>query len=236
MPLCSHGSSDTGCVRQHNEDRILCDDRLGLYVVSDGIGGRRHGDVAAQIVTDTIRQNIESSTGEGPGAASKRLLTAVKAANRGVWHRSGESLQFLGMGATVAAVLVEGTAAVAANIGDSRVYFLRNGRLECLSVDDSASMHVPGLDGQPASVRTMLTRSAGSGPDVEVHLKQVELFQGDLLLLCSDGLHGYLTEDRIAALIGSSEPIPARTEALIAATRAAGAPDNVSAVLVQYLP
>jgi serine/threonine protein phosphatase PrpC len=82
----------------------------------------------------------------------------------------------------------------------------------------------------------MLTRSAGSGPDVEVHLKQVELFQGDLLLLCSDGLHGYLTEDRIAALIGSSEPIPARTEALIAATRAAGAPDNVSAVLVQYLP
>lgn len=236
MPLCSHGSSHTGCVRQHNEDRIFCDDRLGFYVVSDGIGGRRHGDLAAQIVTDTIRQSIESSTGDCPGAPGHRLLAAVKAANREVWHRSEESLQFLGMGATVAAVLVDGTVAAVANVGDSRVYFLRHGSLERLSVDDSASMHVPGLDGHPATIRTMLTRSAGAGPDVDVHLKEVELFHGDLLLLCSDGLHGYLAEDRISALIGSCEPIPARTEALIAATRAAGAPDNVSAVLVQYLP
>lgn len=233
MPLCSHGSSDLGCVRQHNEDRIFCDDRLGLYVVSDGIGGRRHGDVAAQIVVDTILQNIESSTAGPPG---DRLRSAVKAASFEVWRRSEGSLQFLGMGATVAAVLMDGTTAAVANLGDSRIYRLRQGRLERLSTDDSTSLHIPGLDGRPTAIRTMLTRFAGSGRDVDVHLEAIQLSGGDLLLLCSDGLHGFLPEERIAAIIGSSEPVSARTEALIASTRTAGAPDNVSAVLVQYLP
>ncbi len=233
-------------MRQQNEDRIFFDDALGLYVVSDGIGGRRRGDVAAEISTNTIRESIESSA--GPAAAvtwpygylphmslsGNRLVTAVKIANREVWRRGEESLQFLGMGATVTAVLVDGTTAAVANVGDSRVYWFHGGRLQRLSVDDSTSMGFPAAAGGTSVVRTMLTRSAGSQENVDVHLKEVELSAGDLLLLCSDGLHGYVAEDRIAALIGTAQPIAARTEALIADTRSAGAPDNVSAVLVQF--
>jgi protein phosphatase len=120
-----------------------------------------------------------------------------------------------------------------ANVGDSRVYRFRDARLEQLSVDDTASMQTVAADGRTPVERSVLVRAVGSERDVEVHLKEVELDEQDLLLLCSDGLHGYIPQEQIAALIGSPGPIAARTEALIAATRSAGAPDNVSAILLE---
>jgi protein phosphatase len=154
-------------------------------------------------------------------------------ANRQVWRRAEDSLELLGMGTTVTAVLVDGIKAAFANVGDSRVYLFRDARIEQLSVDDTASMQTFAADGHTAVKRSVLTRAAGSERDVEVHLSEVELASEDLLLLCSDGLHGYVPQEQIASLIGTAGPIAARTEALIAATRAAGAPDNVSAVLLQ---
>jgi protein phosphatase len=247
MTLISHGLSDVGCVRSKNQDRILLDDELGLYVVCDGIGGRRRGDLAAEIATQAIRKFIESSMDPMEvtwpygfnlqvSLACNRVLTAVKLANRQVWRRAEDSLQLLGMGTTVAAVLVDGAKAALANVGDSRVYQFRDTRLEQLSVDDTASMHTVAADGRTTVERSVLTRAAGSERDVEVHLSEIELAAGDILLLCSDGLHGYVPQERIAALMATPGPLAERTEALIAATRGAGAPDNVSAVLLQYQP
>ena len=246
MSLISHGISDVGCVRSENQDRILFDDRLGLYVVSDGIGGRRRGDLAAEIATQAILEFIESSVDQTEvtwpygynlqmAFAGNRILTAVHLANRQVWRRAEDSLQLLGMGATVAAVLVDGALAAVANVGDSRVYLLRSERLEQLSVDDTVSMQIVGADGRTAD-RSVLTRAAGAEQNVEVHLRELELAAGDLLLLCSDGLHSYVTQEQVEAVIRTSEPVAARTAALIAATRSAGAPDNVSALLLQYQP
>jgi len=245
MSLLSHGISDIGCVRSQNQDRILLDDALGLYVVCDGVGGRRRGDLAAELAVQTIREFIESSTdptevtwpyGYNPRGsfAGNRVLTAVKLANRQVWRRAEDSLQLLGMGATVAAVLVDGATAAVANIGDSRAYLFRNQRLEQLSVDDTVSMQIAKSDGRARAARSVLTRAAGSEQNVDVHVREVELVAGDLLLLCSDGLHAYLPEERIAALIGTSQPMGDRLEALIGATRSVGAPDNISALLLQF--
>ncbi|HEY2015557.1 MAG TPA: protein phosphatase 2C domain-containing protein [Bryobacteraceae bacterium] len=244
MPVTSHGCSDIGCVRTENEDRILFDDALGLYVVCDGIGGRRRGDMAAEIATNTIRDYIESSINPREvtwpygyalqkSFAGNRLLTAVKMANRQVFRRGEESLQSLGMGTTVTAVLVDGSTAAVANIGDSRVYLLRGGRLEQLSVDDTVSMGLHAPDGT-SQVRSVLTRAAGSEQNVDVHLKELELSDRDTLLLCSDGLYGYVPEEPIAVLLASAPTIRQGAEALIAAARTEGAPDNASAVLLEY--
>jgi len=245
MALISHGISDIGCQRLENQDRILLADALGLYIVCDGVGGRRRGDLAAEIAIDSIREFIVSSADPMEvtwpygynlqlSFAANRVLTAVKLANRQVWRRAENSLQLLGMGATVVMLLVDGTAAVVANVGDSRAYRFRNRLLEQLSVDDTASMRVMETNSPDSVARSILTKAVGSEQNVDVHLKQIDLAPGDTLLLCSDGLHGSVIERQIASLLAVSQPAAARTEALIGAARTAGAPDNVSALILDF--
>lgn len=250
MVVTSQGLTDPGRVRSANQDRILVDDDLGLYVVCDGLGGRRRGDVAAELATETVRQYVECSRDPKEvtwpygfnlrmSLAANRLSTAARLANRKVWRRSEESLEYLGMGTTIGAVLLDSRSAAVANVGDTRVYLLRGGRLEQLSIDDTAAgANVPpsGLSlgdlGQPA-VRSVLTHAAGSREDTEVHLKECPLETGDIMLLASDGLHGIVSDDRIRAILSSAESMADHAAALLAAARDAGAPDNVSVVLFQ---
>lgn len=250
MIVTSQGLSDPGCIRSENQDRILCDDQLGLYIVCDGLGGRRRGDIAAQLATDTIHQYVECSRDPKEvtwpygfnlrmSLAANRLSTAARMANRQVWRRSEESLECLGMGTTIGAVLLDSRTAAIANIGDTRVYLLRGDVLEQLSVDDTAvGTSVPspefsfGESGQPA-VRSVLTHAAGSREDAEVHLKECPLEAGDIMLLCSDGLHGLVSDERIRAILTSAASVNAGAAALMAAAREAGAPDNVSVVVAQ---
>lgn len=245
MALISYGISDVGCQRLENQDRILLADALGLYVVCDGVGGRRRGDLAAEIAIDSIREFIISSADPMEvtwpygynlqlSFAANRVLTAIKLANRQVWRRAEDSLQFLGMGATVVMVLVDGTAAVVGNVGDSRAYRYRNRLLEQLSVDDTASMHVVETNGRDQVERSILTHAVGSEQNVDVHVKQIDLAPRDSMLLCSDGLHGCLVERQIDSLLAVPQSAAARTQALIGAARAAGAPDNVSALILDF--
>jgi PPM family protein phosphatase len=250
MGLTSQGLTDPGCVRPENQDRILFDDALGLYVVCDGMGGRRRGDFAAELATDSIRQYVESSRDPKEvtwpygynlqmSFAANRLLTAAKLANRQVWRRSEEAIEYLGMGTTITAVLFDNGSAAIVNIGDSRVYLWRAATLEQLSVDDTVGG--PGPTGafsmemvrQPM-LRSVLTRAAGSQENADVHLKECKLEAGDVLLLSSDGLHGIVPDDRIGSILAAAESVNAAAAALIAAARDAGAPDNVSAVVVEY--
>ena len=252
MILTSQGLTDPGSVRSANQDRILCDDDLGLYVVCDGLGGRRRGDVAAELATETIRQYVECSRDPKEvtwpygfnlhmSLAANRLSTAARLANRKVWRRSEESIEYLGMGTTISAVLLDARSAAVANVGDTRVYLFRGGRLEQLSIDDTAvGGHVPpgGLtlgEISQSSVRSVLTQAAGSREDAEVHLKECPLEDGDIMLLCSDGLHGIVPEERISAILSSAESLADRAAALLAAAREAGAPDNVSVVVFQVM-
>lgn len=236
MLLHSHGLTDPGCRRTHNEDRILFDDGLGLYVVCDGIGGRRQGEVAADVAINTLRQYVESSRDPmeitwpyGFNAqlslSGNRLFTALKLANRQVWRRSEQSLECLGMGTTIAAVLVDPNRTAIGNIGDSRVYLSRGGAVELLSTDDVI------IEPYLNQVRAVLTRAAGSQENVEVHLRELTLEAGDRMLLSSDGLHTVIPHHRLASIL-TEVADPARVaETLISEAKQAGAPDNVSAVL-----
>src|SRR5579885_3681641 len=249
MVLTSQGLTDPGCVRPSNQDRILCDDTLRLYVVCDGLGGRRRGEMAAEIAVSSIRHYVESSVdpmdvtwpyGYNPRLSlpANRILTATKLANRQVWRRSEESLEYLGMGTTISAVLVDAGVAAVANIGDSRVYLFRDGELEQLSCDDTiaGSASVTGevaLGSAPMMIRNILTRAAGSHETADAHVRECPLRNDDVILLCSDGLHASVSDERIREILAAAHPgLANAAAALIEAARSAGGPDNVTAALI----
>src|SRR4051812_48073066 len=175
----AYGASDTGCVRQNNEDRILLNADLGLFIVADGMGGHSHGERAAELAISTIEHYVESSCNGADvtwpfgynfdiSFDSNRLATAVQLANGQVWRCSQQAPEFAGMGTTIAAVIVSGDHLSMANVGDSRVYLLREGNLEQLTVDDTwisavgtrGSMTKAQIQNHP--MRNFLTQAAGS--------------------------------------------------------------------------
>ncbi len=251
MALEFYGLSDVGCTRRVNEDRILLDASLGMFAVCDGMGGHRNGATAAELAIAGLRYFIGFSTGlDGtwpfgynfemtPNA--NRIATGIKIANRQVWDRAGEQPEFAGMGTTIVAVLIEGSTVTVGNVGDSRAYLFRGGRFSQLSVDDTVvgDLCEQGLLTRGAErlhpARNLLTRAAGAGEDVEAHVREEELRANDMLLLCTDGLHGVVDERIIESVLASGDPVDRCVQLLIDRARSLGAPDNVSGILVRYV-
>jgi len=251
MVIESFGRTDRGCVRNENEDRILIDDLLGLYLVCDGMGGSNRGDIAAELAADAVRYYIDVSIDRYDvswpfgytfelSLDANRLVTAIRLANREVWRMAQQNLECAGMGTTVAAVLISEGCAVIGNVGDSRVYICRDHQLKQVTVDDTmvASMVRRGLlpagGAEAHPMRNVITQAAGSQEDVEVHLHEHAIGSGDALLICSDGLYNPVKEpDILAALTDGGNPEMAATKLVDAAIRW-GAPDNVSAVVLRY--
>jgi serine/threonine protein phosphatase PrpC len=234
----SASRSDVGRVRETNQDACgSFDDRRGdrLFVVADGMGGHRGGDVASSMAVEAIATACAAS--EEPPA--ERLRTAVAAANRAIFERSEREPELGGMGTTVVALLLaqEGGAWVA-HVGDSRLYRLRAGRLETLTADHSlvAELQRQGyLDEAEAARhprRHELLRSVGCVPEVEAEIGEIAFEPGDRLLLCTDGLCGYVDPHSIAnALAEASPELAART--LVDLANAGGGEDNVTVQVVE---
>jgi len=230
--------SDVGRVREANQDACgSFDDPRGdrLFVVADGMGGHRGGDVASSMAVEEIAAACAVS--DQPPA--ERVAAAVVAANRAIYERSEREPELAGMGTTVVALLLarEG-GAWAAHVGDSRLYRLREGRLERLTADHSlvAELQRQGyLDEAEAARhprRHELLRSVGCVPDVEPDVEQITFELGDRLLLCTDGLCGYVEDDSIATALGEASPeLAART--LVDLANAGGGEDNVTVQVLE---
>jgi protein phosphatase len=251
--LQCHGISDIGCVRPDNEDRILMDMQLGVFVVADGMGGHRHGELAAELAVSTLRYYLDSSRNLRESTwpfgynfnlslEANRLVTGILLANRQIWKRSADAPEYTGMGSTIVALLVNGDRAAMANVGDSRGYLFRDGALSQLTVDDTwlnvvlrrDEMSGDALQNHP--MRDVLTQAAGSQNDVEVHTADIKLRRNDMLLLCSDGLHAVVSEEGILSVLRSNEMLPQKVARLFEAARGGGAPDNISCILLRYEP
>jgi serine/threonine protein phosphatase PrpC len=245
------GASDAGRVRSNNEDRILLDPDLGLFVVADGMGGHRYGHLAAELVCTTLKHYLESS--RSPGDVTwpfgynwklcldeNRLITGILLANHHVWKLSEGDPRYAGMGSTVVAVIVQGNRAAIANVGDSRAYLFRNGLLSQLTVDDTwlnAVFEQGTLDQsarQKHPMRNVLTQVAGTQRNLDVHTCELALEGGDALLLCSDGLYEMVSEEYITPVLASEQPIEHQVAELKEAALTAGASDNLSCVLLSY--
>ena len=219
---------DIGRVREKNDDSILVDPPL--YIVADGMGGHRGGDVASQLALETI----EELASEGRGT----LPDHVRGANRAVWDRSVEDERLSGMGTTLTAAQVDGATALIAHVGDSRAYLLREGKLRQLTTDHTLvermvkSGEITEAEADVHPHKNVLTRALGTDEEVEVDEDTIALLDGDRLLLCSDGLTGMVTEDQIQAILENSDQPQQAADRLVKAANRAGGIDNISVVVL----
>jgi protein phosphatase len=242
------GRTDTGRVRDHNEDRVLVAPELGLFLVADGMGGHATGQVASATAVASMRNFFEATAGErfaggaaedaGLAPSALRLVHAVRKANGDIFEISSKHPEHRGMGSTVVALHVEGSSATLAHVGDSRCYRIRGGAIAQLTRDHSllgeALQHKPDLTAAELAglPKNVITRALGIRATVKVDAQRVELEVGDLLLLCSDGLHGMLDDDTIADAAGLNEDLTETCGLLVDLANDAGGTDNVSVVVV----
>jgi protein phosphatase len=234
MSLAAHGVTHQGR-RTTNEDAFLVDAKRGLFVVADGMGGHNAGEVASSLAVTTISEFLAA-----PAPASLNALDeALRLANDHILKVAGEKPDYTGMGTTVAAVHVGDYAAVYAHAGDSRVYLWHNGQLTQLTRDDSwvvaalngAADEVRELEQHP--MRHVLTKVVGLRPELQPSVGECPFVGGDVLLLCSDGVHGSVSDEKLGRLLDSREPVATVAEGIVREALAHGATDNVTAVVVR---
>jgi serine/threonine protein phosphatase PrpC len=247
----SYGVTDTGCVRSENQDRILLDHSVGLFMVADGMGGHKHGEIAAELAVTTLRYYVETSRDRFDATwpfgydfelsiDANRLSTGIQLANQQVWSHARQTPECAGMGTTIAAILLSDEKTVVGNVGDSRVYLFRAGDLKQISYDDTyvnaiTEREGPGsVDVHTSPMRNVLTQAAGSEQAVKVHISEQKLESGDLYLICSDGLHGVIGDAAIRSILATGGDVETTARHLNETARVHGGPDNISVVLLSY--
>ncbi len=241
--------SDIGRVRKNNEDCYSMDTSLQLFVLSDGMGGEAHGEVASQLSVQTVvthcRQGENSRTtpifGESSPDVSERtnrLASAIHLANRKVFESASANPDQAGMGATIVAAWVDGQRLSIAHVGDSRVYLLRGGSMDQLTADHSLvaeKVRVGILTPQEADaseMQSVLTRAVGTSDSVQVDTDEQALLVGDFVLLCSDGLTRMVTDPEIASTMLTSTSAQESADRLVDLANENGGVDNVSVIVL----
>jgi serine/threonine protein phosphatase PrpC len=240
--------TDLGRKRACNEDAFFVDDALGLYVVADGMGGHAAGEVASREAVDTLYGMVKRGIASVPEFfdpvseqsvrdACRLMESAVQAATYFVFSIAEIDRDKSGMGTTISALLVRGDYAITAQVGDSRIYRVHQGAVEQLTEDHTliAWQLKHGLitpqEAARSPHRNVITRAVGNREYVQVDTRCVPLISGSRLLLCSDGLHGYLREQDISPIVERGGDVAVRQFVDLANER--GGKDNITVVLVE---
>lgn len=234
------GITDRGAVRQQNQDayaaRVLEDGRV-IALVCDGMGGARAGNVASTMAVELFMEEFLKPGQDGP--VEEQMAHAASTANQAVFHRSVHDDDCTGMGTTLVAVLAGEQAAVLLNEGDSRAYHIAQGQIRRITRDHSLVEDLVQrgeLTREEARVhphRNLITRALGSEPELRADYFRQPLEPGDLLLLCSDGLSNMLTDQELLEETARNDGLEACCQRLLQRALERGAPDNVTAVLIQ---
>ena len=248
--LIMTGRTDTGMVRDHNEDCFLIVPESGIAMLADGMGGHLAGEVASALAVDKIThhllkafaENRKARPASGQSLEAKVLVDAIKSANTAIHQASLSKPEQSGMGTTIVVASFHDNHLTVAHVGDSRLYRYRHQRLSQLTEDHSMVQELlrRGLisaDEARTSVnRNLVTRALGVDPVVEVDVHEENVEKGDLYLLCSDGLNDVLSDEEIGIMLGQhGDNLEAATQHLIAEVNARGGPDNVSIVLIRTI-
>lgn len=246
---CVHGAaSDVGLMRRHNEDRFHADPSAGLFVVCDGMGGHRAGEIASTLAIETIPRHLAEATADPSipligvarpefSTATNRLASAVRLANHRVHQEAACHADYAGMGTTVVAAWLTGHILSIAHVGDSRLYLVRGDRLQPLTADHSLvnEQVLSGLlsadDAERASHKHVLTRAVGVHATVDVELAELPVLDGDALLLCSDGLTAGLSAHTILQTVHESSDPQTAASRLIDLSNTAGGTDNTTVIV-----
>ncbi len=231
------GYSEAGRVREVNEDRILLADRAGLYAVADGLGGHAAGGVASDLAVATLRAHV-------PGLMARdvpppqALVRALREANQTILEHAAAP-ERSGMATTCTALVVGARESVIAHVGDSRAYLIRNREVRQLTADHSLVEELVRRgdlapdDAAAAARRHVLTRALGLDADAPIDLLSVPLAPGDVVVLTTDGLHGAVTPEEIAAVVRATPDGEEACRTLVHLANARGGLDNASVVIVR---
>jgi len=228
----------------------MWDPTLALLAVADGMGGHNAGEVASRMALDAMRKFLQEDAthdltwpfGFKPAlsVAANRLMTAIKMANLDVFSASEQRAEHAGMGTTVVAALVEGSRLTFASVGDSRIYSLSGTELRQLTNDDSwvvMLMKESGLDASAFAhhpMRHVLTSVVGARPGLEVPVHEIDLVDGQIVMLCTDGLHGALADDAIRSMLQAEPDLERAADTLVETAVTRDGKDNITVVLARY--
>lgn len=248
-------ATDIGTVREHNEDHVLVGDldagalleltdgwsgegqRGPFMVVCDGMGGVEGGEVASELAAKVMWREMKATPQPRDAEVFARLLRrAARVANHDVFATARREPGLRGMGTTLSAAGIAGDRLVIATVGDSRAYILRAGALVQVTRDQSlqsALLAAGHSEGEAASAGGAILQALGVAPDVEPSLSVIELRAKDRILLCSDGLHGLVGDPALAVLMSAPATVLQGVKNLIAAARAAGGTDNITAIVCE---
>jgi serine/threonine protein phosphatase PrpC len=253
VQIVSGGVSDVGRVRTNNEDSFRIVEPMNLFILSDGMGGEAHGEIASSMAVETVEKYC--NPGEGakedsretlPGIASdnwspqtKMLQNGVFQANYNIYQSAQANPEQRGMGATLTTGWINGSTLSLAHVGDSRAYLLRTGGLQQLTNDHSlvAEQVRRGIltpqQAEESDMQSVLLRALGANPEVDVEVDEVILMPRDVLLFCSDGLTRMVTEPEIAGCLQAETDPQTAAQKLVGLANERGGLDNVTVIVAR---
>ena len=250
VQIVSGGVTDVGRVRTNNEDCFRIVAPLHLFVLSDGMGGEAHGEVASALAVETVVQHCIESL-ENPAVTlygeqqaewtekTKRLSSAAHLANTKIFESAQEHPEQHGMGATLTVAWIEGARLSIAHVGDSRAYLLRSGTLQQLTSDHSLVAEqvrhgiLTAAEAEESQMQSVLLRALGSQAEMEVDAEEHMVIARDILLLCSDGLTRMVIEPEIAGTLQSEPDATKAAQKLVDLANDRGGSDNVTVIVVR---
>jgi serine/threonine protein phosphatase PrpC len=247
MKMLSAAITDVGKKRDNNEDTYFVNDALGLYIVADGMGGHRAGEVASSTVVSSIKDYMEAfhsseevhqSQGAELSPAAAAVCHSIELANRVVHQLSQDQGSYKGMGSTAAVAYLYGDTLVTANVGDSRIYLIRKDNIEQLSRDHTLLAEQmrknPNWDPHFSSIpmKHILVRAVGIQETVEIDVYEMQPIPGDLVLMCSDGLTDMLMDKEILEAVLEGGTLDEICQRLVYQANDRGGPDNITVVVL----
>lgn len=242
-PAAMTAITDTGQVRDGNEDSIAIRPELGLAVLADGMGGHLAGEVASgmavDIVTRELSQALAPQSPPDPAKAMAAIDQAIRTANQQIYQAARARAECAGMGSTVVVALLAGDRLWVGHVGDSRLYRFRDGELAQLTQDHSVIQELVnrGLytleEARQAVSKNLVTRALGVDTNIVVDISEQPAASTDLYLLCSDGLNEVMSDAEIAEVLRASDELETTAKRLVACANDRGGPDNISVILAR---
>ncbi len=233
MKVNVHGLSDVGKKREKNEDTLLLNEKLGLFLVADGMGGHLGGEYASGLAAKTIEEALGQSTRTD---IAERFKDAIRLASKKIFEEANRNSNLRGMGTTTVAFLVHQDKVYIANVGDSRAYLIQDSKIQQLTTDHSLvneqlrAGFITREELKHHKFKNIITRSVGFQTDVEVDLLIRDLKVGDRFFLCSDGLSNLVEDSEILKIVSKNAPKQA-CQKLVQLANKKGGDDNITVVV-----
>ena len=236
----AYAATDVGRIREVNQDYIFCSmEPVGklpnLFLVADGMGGHKAGDLASRYTVETLIKSIENSGSDNPITI---INDAIVEANRKLLEKAAESEQYSGMGTTLVVCTIIGESMYVANVGDSRLY-LYDGKLSQITRDHSLVEEMVALgklnrdEARTHKRKNVITRAIGGGKEVMADFFEAELTAGNRIIMCSDGLSNMVDDGEIEQILSLNLPIEDKAKRLIDMANESGGADNIAVVIVE---